>query len=362
MLKANPPSDPRKLESDIIYKDFVIYNSTTLPSLAKKDVTYTSPIITDPTNNYISIARFSISHMAIPLYFFDNVDNKYFVGFELDGNENVPANNRPLLYPNNIVGNYSQFGYTNPVFYYEQFIDMINVALTSSWAASAKTAGNEPFIQYDPDDEKFSIYYPIEAIVVDDLDAIVFSGALFRQLQFFKAFYNNTRDTYTVAAEAYSAGLNYYANPDPAGALTNYYYIKQERSALYLLNQIQNIAFVSNKIPVTKEYVPNFTSGKENILSSRSILCDFIPNLGGGRDLSEYQYYPQGPLRLINLESDSPISSIDVQLFFVTKDGQYYPLYLEPGESVSIKFAFMKKSLFNNNYSSLMTDQIKKGY
>lgn len=367
MLKVNPPSDPRKLDSDVLYKNFTIYNTTSIPQLAKKDVTYTSPIISDPTNSYISVARFSISHMAVPLYFFDNADGKYYVNIKPIGAGPTLANAKALVYLANSVGDYSQFGYTQPVFYYEQFVNMINAALETSYVANyGGDPDDVPFIQYSPNDEKFSLYFTPSTInpAIGNVEAVVFSGALFRQLQFFKSVYVPSDDTYQTKLEDYRAGLNYYANPDPLTnvALPSFYYIQQERSALYLLNQIQNIAFISNKIPITKEYVPNFTSGKENVLSSRAILCDFVPNLGGGRDLSEYQYYPQGPLRLINLESDSPITSIDVQIYFVTKDGQYYPLYLEPGEGIAIKFAFMKKSLFNNTYSSDITDQIKRGY
>jgi len=356
MIKANPASDPRKLESDIVYKDFTIYNNTSIPALAKKDVTYTSPVIVDPTNNYLSVARFSISHMSIPLYFFDNGDDKYFVNIKQVGLDPNPANQESLVYSS--VGDYSQFGYTQPVFYYEQFVDMVNSALYESFVTNyGGDPDNVPFIGYSANDEKFSLYFTPETKSVELVESVVFSGALFRQLQFLKSIYIPSSDTYRTPLVEYRAGLNYYANLDPAtsGTIPNFYYIRQERSALYLLNQIQNIAFISNKIPITKEYIPNLTNGKENVLSSRSILCDFIPNLGGGRDLSEYQYYPQGPLRLINLESDSPITAIDVQLYFVTKDGQFYPLYLEPGESISIKFAFTKRSLSKSSLINFST-------
>lgn len=336
-------TDPRTASPDLVYKDFNIYNPETTVKLASKNITYSSPIIDKANDYYVAIARFSISHMSIPLYFFgESPSTKYWV--EFNGNREF------LVYQT--AGYYSDFGYENPVFYYHQFAGMVNAALSL-------TNPSAPFIQYSSISEKFSLYFNGDTVAIDT--TVTFSGDLFRQLQFIQAV-RNADDSYTVTFEDYQAGLNYYENQDPAtsGTIPFLYYMEQERPALYLLNQVQNIAFISNRIPTTKEYVPNFTPDKENVLSSRSILCDFIPNLGGGRDLSEYQYYPQGPLRLINMESEKPITAIDVQLYFVTKDGTYYPLYLEQGEGITIKFIFMKKSLANSAYSSLLSDKLNK--
>lgn len=357
-MKANPIVDPRIRSTDIQYKDYLIDNTSTDQALAKKDITYSSPIISSCRDYYLYVARFAISHMAIPLYFFDNSDDKYSVTISVNGVDET-AN---LIYIP--IGNYSNFGYTQPVFYYEQFCQMINEAFVAACGAFGVpiTGKDVPFIEYDPNTEKFTVYVYIDRVVNVDptkIMSIYFSSALFQQLQFLEAEFlgYNIPKSYKLILYVKRGFLNHYEDPDTSDV---YYTYEQERSALYLLNDVQNIAFISNKIPSTKEFVPNLQNS--TVLTSRSILCNFIPDLGQGRNLSEYQYYPQGFPNLINMESDEPLSAIDVQIYFVTKGEVFYPLYLEPGESVSIRFAFYKKSMFNNNYTSLFTDKSGIGY
>jgi hypothetical protein len=368
--------DPRQKDPDVQYKNFAIINNSNSLQLARQDITYSSPIISDCSKYYLWVSRFAISHMAIPIYFFDNSDAKYSVTVEYQGE--VP-NTTPLVYIP--VGNYSGFGYTQPVFYYEQFAQMVNVALRASALASvAPPANNQqiPFIKYNANTGKFSLYVNQSVVTYDPLvDGIVrplpppagdvriyFSPALFQQLQFFKATFSGNFASpfgYELDLSVPLAGLNIYEDPYEATAGLEFYYVyEQEREALYLLNDIQSITFISNKIPTTKEYIPNLQNS--NVLTSRSILCNFIPDLSQGRNLSEYQYYPQGQPFLINMESSQPLSTIDVQIYFVTKNEIFYPLYLEPGEAINIKFAFYKKSIYNNAYTSLLTDKLQTGY
>lgn len=387
MSKVN--IDPRQKNPDIIYKNFAIINNTNSLQLAAKDITYTSPIVDDCSKYYLWVSRFAISHMAIPIYFFDGVNDgagnlrsqKYAVTVEFQGK--VPVTEYLIYKP---VGNYSSFQYNQPVFYYDQFCQMINQALitaTNVAYGDPPTFIKEyiPFIKYNQNTGKFS-FYVNSLIVTQDpfVDAtrpspppvdnirIYLSAPLFQQLQFFKANFNgfNTELAYELDLSIDRASLNIYNDPlwtpgpDPYPDARFYYVYEQEREALYLLNDIQSITFISNKIPTTKEYIPNLQN--TNALTSRSVLCNFVPDLSQGRNLSEYQYYPQGQPFLINMESSQPLSTIDLQIYFVSKGEVFYPLYLEPGEAINVKFAFYKRSIYNNAFSSLLTDKLNTGY
>lgn len=358
-MKANPVTDRRYKSPDIQYKDFSMYNNTNTLQLARQDVTYTSPIIDDVSEYYLSINRFAISHMAIPIYFFDNTDQKYSVTIvnTITGNSNIGY----LIYES--AGNYASFGYTQPVFYYQQFVNMVNAAITTAKGAPANV--NEGiYLDFNPIDGKFSLYFepsspPGGNPVTFDYE-IYMSSALFQQLQFFGAVFSGSMTdprAYKINLYAKPLKNNYYEDIVSAVPVS-YFYVTQEREALYLLNDIQNIAFVTNRIPTTREYIPNLINSGE--LASKAILVNFIPDLGQGRNLSEYQYYPQGYPNLINMDAAGPLSSIDVQIFFVTNRDQFYPLYLEPSESINIKFAFYKKSMFNHSFTSLMSDKLNK--
>lgn len=346
--KSNPPIDPRLRNPDIQSKDYVIINNTDSLALAKQDITYTSPLIDNCSDYYLCISRFAISHMAIPIYFFDNADQKYSVTVRELAN---PANfnTQPLVYRS--AGSYSSFGYTQPVFYYDQFINMINSAISLACAAVLVPAIDEPFIEYGEESGRFTFYFRDD--FRNDYE-IFFSAQLFQQIQFISSIFNGygTPLAYKINLTEKLAGLNEYTDPT---TMILYYYMTQEREALYLLNDIQNIAFVSNRIPTTRQYVPNLNDS--GVLTSRAILVNFIPDLGQGRNLSEYQYYPQGFPNLINMETTQPLSTIDVQVFFVTKNETFYPLYLEPTESINIKFTFYKKAMFSNAYTSLYSDK-----
>lgn len=350
----NKTGDLRKRNPDIIYKDFVIHNSELKPIKAKKSTTYTSAIVESADDYYMAVARFSISHLTIPLYFFDaDISTKYTVSVRSGGVVKAPV---ALNYISS--GTYSDIGYTRPVFYYEQFVEMMNVALRTVTTVTVPTVTdpNRIFMGYSANDGKFSFYYTANTRLT--FSHIVLSELLYNQLGYFKA-ERQADGSYWIPLTELHGELNTYVSPV---SLVEYLYLQQERSALYLLNQIQNIEFITNNIPAVKEFIPNFTDGKGDVLSSQSVLADFIPNLGSGRELSEYQYYPQGPLRLIDLSNDRPIKTIDIQMRYVTKTGERYELYLLRDESITIKLVFLKKSLANNSYSSLLTDKIGEGY
>ena len=183
------------------------------------------------------------------------------------------------------------------------------------------------------------------------------NAPLFQLFQFFKAYFNG-----------YDITPNYEIQPD-AGLNTNFVLngvtvgpfplsgfntddelwlkIPQERSALYLLNGIQSIVFISNSLTMAKEFVAADT-GK---VTSIPILSDFVPDLSAGRDLSEYQYNASHP-RLINLNNTTPITNMQFEIKVQARNGQLYDLYLEPGEVISVKFEFVLKSLYNSQFSN----------
>ena len=330
--------------------------------LAKFDQSLANGAVVDlPENYYLSIVRFSISHAAIPIYFFR--DNFY----------SVTINNTQVFLTYIQSGNgYNAYGFTGlqPVYYYQQITKMVNIALKAAHDAEFGVEPNqEPFMTYDPVTEKFAMSIPSAYVntgaypyVFNVGRGISFNSNLFQQFQYFSATNNGLNQLlgkdYTLDLPTYSHFTNFvqYANPaaalpiPPAGLVPayNYFRIIQERSALYLFNEIQSIVFSSSSLPTTKEFIgKNDGSGNAG---SVPILVDFVPDQSAPRDLSQYQYVPNGPYKLINLTNSIPITSFDYQIGLATRSDVIYPLYLEPGEVCQVKFAFIKKSLFDNNF------------
>jgi hypothetical protein len=338
--KAHIDSKANKTDS-VFYFNANIYNDPSPPQSAKvarfSQSISSGSVVDLPENYYLAIVRFAISHMLIPLYQFR--DNFYYITIRVGGVDYT----KPLIYDDS--GNYSRFGYKQPIFYYSQLVFMINNALTLAYNDAVVAANLRSFIVYDENLERFAFYY-----AENGTSDIYMNSNLFQQLQLFKATfmgYNqpNNKD-YRLEAVIKPQDLNL-VEPIPGSGnkfIVNY----QVRPALYLLNEVQSIVFTSTSINVTKEFIGK-NDGQGNV-GSLSIIADFVPDQSSGRDLSEYQYNVQGPPRLVNLTNTIPITEIDYQVGIRFRDGTIVPLYLEPGETCEVKFGFFKKSLYDNDF------------
>ena len=345
--KAHIESKANKTDS-VFYFNANIYNDPVgnqSAKIARFSQSISSGSVVDlPENYYLAIVRFAISHMLIPLYQFK--DNFYSVTITRE--DGVNSTQVFLNYSN--IGNFSQYGYTNPVFFYSQFANMVSEALKD--AHTQLFPGDPaPFLHYGPETERFTLYVPDDANYYDGVDThatIHFNSNLFQQLQLINATFNGFNSAlgkdYTINYFSDSLGFNLYT-----GGTDPYYFFTQERSALYLLNEVQSIVFTSTSINVTKEFIGK-NDGQGNV-GSLSILADFVPDQSTGRDLSEYQYNVQGPPRLVNLTNTIPVTEIDYQIGIRFRDGTIVPLYLEPGETCEVKFGFFKKSLYDNDFT-----------
>ena len=64
---------------------------------------------------------------------------------------------------------------------------------------------------------------------------------------------------------------------------------------------------------------------------------------------SVFQYVPSAQYRLIDLISDSPLSSFDLRFFWQGVDGTLNPIYIPFNAAIEVKIAFIKKTIYNNN-------------
>jgi hypothetical protein len=344
--KAHQDSKVNKTDS-VFYFNANIYNDPTPPQsakLARFSQSISSGSVVDlPENYYLAIVRFAISHMLIPLYQFK--DDFYSITIETG----TGAFEVEFLNYSNVGASYSSFGYNQPVFYYSQFLNSLNAAIqvahTNLVIAGEAMGPSAPYFIYNTALEKFQLYMP-EHYYQNNI-FLSMNANLFQQIQLIEAVFNgynsvNGKD-YTIV----NGPTPQDSNLTVVNAI-NFYLFTQEKSALYLLNEVQSIVFTSTSINVTKEFIGK-NDGQGNV-GSLSIIADFVPDQSSGRDLSEYQYNVQGPPRLVNLTNTIPITEIDYQVGIRFRDGTIVPLYLEPGETCEVKFGFFKKSLYDNSF------------
>jgi hypothetical protein len=339
-------------------------------------------ILTDPSQYYLTIARFSVPGSSIPIFIMDIINNQanpnltpYIVCLSYDGND-YPVN--IIYYPLNTAlaptTAIPQQQVNNSYYYvysYDHMIQMINTALATSFS-QLKTANpgapptQPPFFIYDPETQLISLivqkeyYYDGMTATIDiytnanllntyleSISAIFYgfnqpNGKDFKYIIDLK--YNNG---YPAANNPATIVNRYYTPGTTSMQLPTYLMYTQEYSMIQYWNSFKNIVFISGTIAVQGEYIPqkiNQPTTSQGAVSFRPILTDFQPDLetpGAGRTIM--QYYPQGPYRLVDLVSTQPMNKIDISIFWQDKDDDLWPIYLNTNQSASVKLLFIRK-------------------
>lgn len=126
----------------------------------------------------------------------------------------------------------------------------------------------------------------------------------------------------------------------------SYYQIEQSFSKLYTMAFVKNIYFTTNSIPVANEYIKKtisdtFSSGN---VSYEKIITDLEPAYVGAADnRGNLIYNPTAEYRMINLKSQTPLRSIDVNVRYRSNSGETYQLFLSRGQTCSIKLLFRSR-------------------
>lgn len=135
---------------------------------------------------------------------------------------------------------------------------------------------------------------------------------------------------------------------------------QQEANAISTWNSLSSLVFLTQTIPVQPEYVPYASvaslqkGGNIGAASFLPILTDFVPDLTTAKDSRVQFTYYANPYRLVQLNSNVAMRRIDLQIFWEDKFQNLYPLFVSGNALNSIKLVFIKKSLANYNYRSIM--------
>ena len=124
----------------------------------------------------------------------------------------------------------------------------------------------------------------------------------------------------------------------------------QEYSTVSAWSPIQAIVFTSNTLPVLPTNVsPPVVYNNDDVLTTPSnntatanIITDIVSN--SGQYAPSVLYEPSAQYRVITLFGNSPLTNIDIQIFYRLRDGSLIPFVLSSGGSVSIKLGFFKKN------------------
>jgi hypothetical protein len=366
------------LSPDHFYLDLTILNNDTTGTKAPVFLTFSEQrdiaILDDPEQWHLSVIRFHLDTPNLPLMLFpvqagqsDINKSVYSVTLTYGSNEfqqNLvfsPMNstartpNPPLTNQDFSTGYYDIYSYT-------YFINILNNALASAVtglnALGALPTTVAPYFEWDPNSLKAILNADITGY---DLSLatpikIYFNSPLFTLFSSFDALYYGTN---------VSNGKNYQFNVrnNQNGNIyfgsggVNYLQCYQEYATLGVLsNPVDSIVFTTTQIPVcasiqSKPAIFNSTSNESQINTNQKTL-QVLTDLQVGLDLGyetkpDIQYVPSAEYRLISLQSNQPLKSYDISVYWKDSASNLYPFYLSSGSAASIKILFRKKGYQN---------------
>lgn len=346
---------------DNVYVNTIIYNGTTKFIPCRFQINNDQAIINNPSDYYLAVVKFTVPGANIPLFTFNQTTNFYTVTLSY---LNFDYQISLIYIPDNTQNEFT-------VFSYQHFVDMINVALASSFTDlktnnPGSVATFPPVMIFNQTTQLFSILAPTKGYTGSNPISIYFNQNLNSFFESFEAVFNglntlNGKDVQITVEDkgnnllfVQDPGLNYNGigyslTKLPAG---NYYSMSQEFPTLYLWNELQTIVIQSNGIPVRNEYLN--TQGSSGFNNQVSVLTDFSPSVTSGPEIrSQFQYIPNGQYRLIDLNGNIPIYSIGMDFKYSINDGSLNEILLSPGKSASCKLLFTRKGAGYQTYDNL---------
>ncbi len=338
---------------DHIYYDINLVNNTNDYQIANLVENRTTALLHNPNDYHLSIVRYTIPTTFLPLFIYANannlaVDTTYSVTLRYS---NTDFRTYLIYTPQNNVSSTSQRRFF--IYSYQHFIDMINTALNTSYLAlktafPGATVTTPPYMVYNPETGYFSII--AETAYASGYE-LYMNNALYSFFDNFNAYFYGFQQTngkdYLIYIKN-TGGNTINQSPPPSYPSILSYVMTQEYSSTYLFNNVRALVFSSSLLGIRMESY-NTVGGVNAGNSMRPVLTDFEFNLASGSQnstLRNYvQYFSRGEYRLIDIIQTQPIYMVDIQIYFQLQNGDLYPLYIAPGEFISIKIMFRDRSL-----------------
>lgn len=328
--------DVRLTSPDNIYVDVQLTNPSSHSTMIAQYSTTRSNAIVDKANDYyLTIARFEIPNNDIPLFIFK--DNTYAVTM-VNGGVSSKVYLQYVTPPGNLPG---------AIYAVQTFLDSLNDAITTSCANVGIL--DVPKVYFSRTTQLQGIKFSDNANWLGGTTVgtwqMWMNWELFYFFQTMQVYFLGNFDPVDGRAYRILVKNNYDGNY----TLGTGYNMTQETPLLSLYISILNLIIATTSLPVNAELI---SLKKGDTSSTFNTIADFAP--GQVADFSDnftpYIYNPAF-YRLTDLVSGAPLNKLDFQVYYSDADGNVSPLYLLPSQKMTIKFAFIKKSLFNNSYN-----------
>lgn len=380
---GNPNASPDKLYFDISIQN--LNNIDQLPTVLSFIETRNTPLLLNPEEYYLSVVRFSLDTPTLPIFtpsiqYNQANRNLTIYSVTLEWRNPAPPNQTfvqqtfvtfapqdlsaslpvpPSATPNKLQDNSTGYYY---IYNYQYWIFLVNNAFTTCFNAlnaQVVAAGlvlptaNPPVMTFDTQLNLAILNCDLlgyNDLVANRID-IYFNRPLY---QLFSSF--------PVYAEAQSATLgrnsqiqtNTFGNTLVIGfpyyaPTYNAIQVFQEYSTISLWTPVKSIVFCSSTLPIVATQVSspieivngNFIGSNGNNSNQSPIITDFLAD--GGIYKPQLIYEPTAQYRLVSLQGNRPIYTIDISVFWKDTFGVLIPFRLSAGSGASIKVLFSKR-------------------
>ena len=140
-------------------------------------------------------------------------------------------------------------------------------------------------------------------------------------------------------------------NYNDTNFVNNEYLMSQQYPSLAVWNVFKAIQITSVFLPTEAEVIPipNYRgiNNATNTFNTLSVVKDFVPFYENGPDFRSFiNFRYNGSYELIDMNSNVPISTIDINVYWLDRYGNRYLVSIPYNQVLSIKFCFIKKSTF----------------
>jgi len=314
-----------KLSGDNIFYNLEINGENQQTRQAIFNINRTDVILDNPSDYYLGIIDFSLPLYSVPLFSFVNGRYKFSLFFD-----NLTLTNDLLWVPETIN--------TSPVFQsvysYQSFITSMNNSLKTlynnmQFAKPLFLPTEQPFVTLDNDLLSINIqewYYLNNSF-------ILCNNQLFEFLTSISHFFV----TPTLVRFLYDDHMPSYMR----GGI-KYYKLTQQNRDLDNWSSLVSILFQTNTVPVAGEIIG--AQNNEQIL----VLGDYI-HLPNSNRTAYYNFVSKAPIRLCDLNSNYPMTQMDVTIRWYNKEGASEIIVISPDQNARMKLVFVRKSVEDQN-------------
>lgn len=362
------------LNSDYGYYNFVINNSSNDYRDADFLETRISPVLTNMQDWQLAVVRFKIPSVSIPLFIFEeNEDGEspYYLGLSVGSTYANLKVKRVDFQPEYSNNQETEKPYSRFIYYYNSFLQMVNDTFTELYTEAQGEApfnailapyadDGLPYFDLDNTTSYMRIYLPFNENVLkpcpfvkqEDGQVDYINIHLSNKLFYFMSGFNSKllRDPqYLNAENVLNISIpNMFDNvvelpkwgtlPSlPARKNVVFY---QDYSCLYLWNTLTRILLTTN-IPVEQEFIG--VKGQDGQNYQQILLTDFEvpPNREGNQ--RDYIYFFADFPRYQNFTSNGDLRTMDLRVYYQTRDLQTFLLKIPPTFELTVKLQFKRR-------------------